>query len=134
MASSSGILVRFSSNISGRSHICWFEVLHKYMPNEFKSLKLSLIFTIPLFVSIAVHYVTILVSRAVTLRYHHLALIANFLNSDTIGELEEFEAKSHTNTIKRRTYIGMFTILKTVQNVATFIFIVNTNLFIYLII
>ena len=93
------------------------------MPNEFKSLKLSLIFTIPLFVSIAVHYVTIVVSRAVTLRYHHLALVTSFPNnSDTIRELEEFETTSHTNTVKKRTYIGIFSILTTVQNVESFIF------------
>jgi hypothetical protein len=92
------------------------------LTNDLKSSRVSLVFTIPLFVSLAVHYVTIAVSRRVTLRYHQLALAINFLNNEAIRDLERLRATNGcTNTLKKRAFIGIFFILTTVKLSQSFI-------------
>ena len=91
--------------------------VYEKLINDLKSSTVSLVFTIPLFVSLAVHYVTMVVSRRIALRYHHLGLAIKFINSDTIRELEELETNFCTNTVKRRTFIGICFILTTVKKI-----------------
>jgi hypothetical protein len=60
-----------------------------------------------------VHYLTVLVSRGVTLRYHQLSSLMR--STIVVRGLEIFESFPHCqNSFRKRTFIGIFIILTSV--------------------
>ena len=89
--------------------------VHNDLQREFNTFQLPLIFTIPIYTTIVVHYVMVAVSRSATLRHHQLNLIVKYLNSDAIRELEDMTTAGYKNVIKRKTSVGVCLILITVR-------------------
>ena len=81
------------------------------------SSKLPAIFNLPIYTHLSVHYAMIVIIRSATLRYRQLNLVFNYLNSDTLRELEGLE-NGCRNTIKKRSLIGISLILMTVCKVS----------------
>jgi hypothetical protein len=62
------------------------------------------------------HYLMIIVSRIITLRYKQLRLATDSIIVDVVRSLEELESLSHCqNTAKRRIFIGISFIISNVK-------------------
>ena len=57
------------------------------------------------------HYTMVIFSCTTILRYHKLSSATNSLRADLVSNMETLQSNSDKNTIKQRTFIGIFLIL-----------------------
>ena len=85
------------------------------MYQQFNDNHLPVMFSILSRFASVVHYFVIILNRTITLRCYKLRSAVTYITNDVIRDLELFESiPGNRNTIKRRTFIGLFLILSMV--------------------
>jgi hypothetical protein len=86
-----------------------------YFQGEIKKVEMSFLMNLLFLVVTLFHNLMILVSRGVSLRFYRLRSVIDFLTSDAVVKLDNFESyPSCNNSLKKKTFFGIFIILAAV--------------------
>lgn len=99
------------------SPVIGYVLLHNYQTSIGNSTrKVPFSFTIVFVITLSFHAIMIFMSRFISLRYYELRRVTNSLTTGALKMLEKLEGlPGLSNTLRRRTFIGIFFILLAVN-------------------